>query len=294
MYLHNWVSISEAAEWLTHTWGEQWTWRRVIHEFAITQPQIISVVIPPNTPLITTGTGDAKPIMLRLPLQCTVPYVWEFLQHIEMGDDVHAASAYPRFLVAGTERFISELPIRATALRLSEFQVRALAPTPLQTLMQQMKAGKHPELAVLAGYMTDFERGKHMLEERVAEFSGVKLNNKLRGKKEPHRLRKCVLRRSIPSSGDPLTKLILDTCFTLTEETGFLRPSAVMASLINLANTTPVTSPLVGTCSGSIKYENGAGEQRELTDVNLRERTRNWRKSNGLVFSRAGYFIRQD
>ena len=52
MYLSKWSTLAEAAKWLSDNRGEHYNWRRVIEEFANTQPETVAVVIPVDTPLL--------------------------------------------------------------------------------------------------------------------------------------------------------------------------------------------------------------------------------------------------
>ena len=298
MYLSKWSTLTEAAEWLSENRGEHYTWRRVLEEFADTNPVTIAVVIPINTPLLAGEFSDPEEVSFRFPLQTTVSHVWEFLEHLGMGDDFETAAAHPRFLVAGKTRYQISVPVRAKWLRLTDKEVRKFGPTPFDQLLKRIRAGHHPELAAMLEYVqptlraTAVQAGASLPKsatrpEHIASDSAKAISQGTASR--PVRLR-----RSTPTSGDALTLLIWDICFKLTEETGSQRPAAIMAVLVKLANESPPPYPLVGLDAGIVWYESSLGVEKDLTDTRLRGRMRTWMEKNRVKFSRTGKFIRQD
>lgn len=150
-------------------------------------------------------------------------------------------------------------PRNSPAVWLKWGRRRTLHRARLNTLDGQVK--HHPA-------WENFESEVRALEERRQELAGKKSAQPAEGHKGP---------RKVPSGGDSLTRLIWSICYDLHEMGSNPTAGPVMAQLKQRISMPG--SPVVGDIAGGVQYENGSGNQVELSQEALRARIREWRKA---------------
>lgn len=148
--LSEWNTLLEAAEWLSETTEQSWTWRNVIEAFLRICPDTVHVIIEPNTSFYYHGkkfdvdspgfvfkhTAAPEETVNNTPLLIKSCEVEHFLKTILLSKDYESACGYAARFVNGevgedrnNYRMID--PVSATAIRLKRIEVMGLLSDPV-------------------------------------------------------------------------------------------------------------------------------------------------------------------
>ena len=152
--LPEWVTLGEAVDWLNANTPIEWSWRRVLETLKAQYPETLHVVPPLGLHLAKPDQyGHLDNVTCQYPQLVQVSQAGEYLRQLLLGDSLETATGITGALVdpRGNWRAIPIGPIPASALRLSQHEVYALSENAdgFDVLVEELKAGKHPELAEL-------------------------------------------------------------------------------------------------------------------------------------------------
>jgi hypothetical protein len=154
MYLSNFNSVPDAAEWLSENTHELWSCNDVVRILSEIGTDKVLVNIPPAVLLLKLLSGEISEYVVDNNKIFEICNPIEFLENILMGDDFESACANPSALVCDAVLYRSPSPISASAIRLTKTAIYRLAEhSPLESfekLVKEIQKGNQSELATLA------------------------------------------------------------------------------------------------------------------------------------------------